>query len=288
MVVYGEVPERRGGPKRLGVEVGPEGLRLRIDGRPAAGISELAEVLRVNVIDPSVHRLVEAGPSERRRFLDWGVFHVEHEFLAAWRRYRRALAQRNAALKGPLSSGAPSRLWDESLVEAALAVTGARERQVARLGPIVGAVARDLLGGELDLGYARGWRDGVDFREALNASRARDTAAGVTQVGPHRADLVLRLNGEVVAEEASRGQQKLAAAALVVAQVRTLSAATGSDGLLLVDDPAAELDAQAVERLLGVLEATPGQLVLTALSAKQLVPREGFPMFHVERGTIGR
>ncbi len=286
LVVYGETRGASGGGHRLGVEVGTEGLRMRIDGRVAAGISELAEVLRVDVIDPSVHRLIEAGPTERRRFLDWGVFHVEHDFLPTWRRYRRALAQRNAALKSARGAQGPSRLWDEPLIEAATAVTDARHRHVERLRPVAAEVGLELLGRHLDVGYANGWREGEDFREALAASWRRDALAGATQVGPHRADLRVSLNEQAVAEEASRGQQKLAAAALVIAQVRSLSAATGTDGLLLVDDPAAELDAQALARLLGILEATPGQLVLTALSARQLEPRPGRPVFHVEQGKV--
>ena len=59
----------------------------------------LAEVLPVQVVDPGIHRLVEEGPVYRRRWLDWGVFHVEPSFGADWQDYRRALQQRNAALK---------------------------------------------------------------------------------------------------------------------------------------------------------------------------------------------
>ena len=46
-----------------------------------------------------MHRLIEEGSARRRRLLDWGVFHVKHEFLGAWRRYQRALQQRNAVLR---------------------------------------------------------------------------------------------------------------------------------------------------------------------------------------------
>jgi recombinational DNA repair ATPase RecF len=55
---------------------------------------------------------------------------------------------------------------------------------------------------------------------------------------------------------------------------------------LLIDDPAAELDAGSLERLLGVLRDLPAQLVLTGLSPRQLVPQDGFPVFHVERGEV--
>jgi DNA replication and repair protein RecF len=170
-------------------------------------------------------------------------------------------------------------------VEAAEAVHEARGRYVERLGPLVTGVGQGLLKGNLVIEYAAGWRKGASLEEAIASNRERDERLGFTQAGPHRADLIVRLEGESVEERASRGQQKLAAAALVIAQVQALAEATGS-GLLLVDDPAAELDRAALERLLGVLSATSVQLVFTALSEQQLPPDAGFPVFHVEQGRV--
>ena len=59
-----------------------------------------------------------------------------------------------------------------------------------------------------------------------------------------------------------------------------------SGGLLLVDDPAAELDQHSLEALLGVLESLPAQLVLTGLEETRLPPAAGSPVFHVERGQV--
>jgi DNA replication and repair protein RecF len=83
----------------LGMRLGRDGMEARVSGRPVSGLAELATVLPAQAIDPEVHRLVEGGPQERRRFVDWGVFHVEPSFVDHWRRYQRALRQRNAALR---------------------------------------------------------------------------------------------------------------------------------------------------------------------------------------------
>jgi DNA replication and repair protein RecF len=281
--VFGESLDTSG-LRRVGVEMSADGLRIKIDQEAAPGMAELATVLRADVIDPSVHRLIEGGPSERRRFLDWGVFHVEHAFLAVWRRYRRVLGQRNASLKSGMS-GAALTVWDRVFVEAAADVDTARAAYVERLAPLVTHAGRVLLNGDLEVEYVRGWRRGTSLDEALAAGRDRDERLGFTQAGPHRADLALRLDGASLEERASRGQQKLAAAALVVAQVRALSATEGT-GLLLVDDPAAELDRRALERLLELLAETPVQLVFTALAETQLPPEARFPVFHVEQGRV--
>ena len=64
-----------------GIEYSRQGTRANLAGQGISGIAEIAEILPVQVIDPGVHRLIEEGSARRRRLLDWGVFHVKHEFL---------------------------------------------------------------------------------------------------------------------------------------------------------------------------------------------------------------
>ena len=267
---------------RLGVQLGAEGLEARIDGERADGIAALARELPAHVIEPNIHQLIEGGPSMRRRFLDWGVFHVEHGFLDAWRRFRRVLSQRNAALKQGLATSS----WDLAFLEAGEAVNTARERYVEILSRTVADVGPALIERPVALTYRRGWAAGSTLAAALEASVERDRARGATQVGPHRADLQITMDQHGVREEASRGQQKLVAAALIVSQVRAFADASEDGGILLVDDPAAELDATAFDRLMGVLDTLPAQLILTGLSEAALPPASGFPVFHVERGKV--
>src|SRR5262249_61747527 len=92
-------------------------LERRVDGAPGSGAA-VAEILAVQAIGPDSHRLIEGGPSERRRFLDWGVFHVEHSYLEAWQKYRRVLGQRNAALQRAGEAASEFRVWTDALAEA--------------------------------------------------------------------------------------------------------------------------------------------------------------------------
>src|SRR5512135_3824927 len=85
-----------GSERTVGVRYTRDGFEARSAGQPVRSLAELATLLPVQAIDPEVHRLVEEGPQERRRYLDWGVFHVEPRFVDSWRRYQRALKQRNA------------------------------------------------------------------------------------------------------------------------------------------------------------------------------------------------
>jgi DNA replication and repair protein RecF len=282
--VFGEVLAD-GVTRRLGVAFRGGRLEKKVDGQPAAGMAELAEILPVHAIDPSMHALVEGGPSERRRFLDWGVFHVEPPYLAAWKRYRRVLSQRNAALKRS-AGDAELRPWSAAVVEAGLAVDASRADYLARLAPHVAEFGRRLLERPLTLEYRRGWPAELSLEQALAGTEIHDRQHGNTEPGPHRADVVLRLDQRRVQDEASRGQQKLTAASLILAQVAVESAHRPLRSVLVVDDPAAELDTGALERLLGAMAELPAQLIFTALTPAHLTPEPGHPVFHVERGGV--
>jgi DNA replication and repair protein RecF len=262
-VVFGEIEatDRR---IPVGVEGSTSGIRGQIAGTKASSLAELALVLPVQIIDPEIHRLIEEGPSRRRRFLDWGTFHVKPTFISHWQRYHQALRQRNAALKGGQSSAAVSA-WDGDLLRYGELLTEARSQYVASLEPHAELIGRNLLGMELELSYRAGWARDQTFAESLQQSRTHDQASGATQVGPHRAELGIRLNGVGVKDRISRGQQKLLAAALLMAQLKLFPDDSRVQPSLLLDDPAAELDD---DRLAGLIREVLGhsvQLIVTTL-----------------------
>jgi len=278
-----------GRARAVGIRLGREGIEARAGGERLASLAELAAVLPMQAIDPEVHRLVEAGPQERRRYLDWGVFHVEPAFVDDWRRYQRALRQRNAALRSA-QPGPLVRAWDPELVEAGEAVAERRRQYVDRLCPHVAAVGERLLGVPVQVSLQRGWAADLALGEALERSWLRDRERQLTHAGPHRADLSIRIGGELARDRISRGQQKLTAAALLLGQLRC-DAEQGSEVAgLLVDDPAAELDAAHLERFLGEVLGLPAQLFVTALDPDnpsiQSLP--GGHTFHVEHGVFAR
>jgi DNA replication and repair protein RecF len=250
----------------VGVEGSQSGIRAQIAGARAPSLADLAVVLPVQIIDPEIHRLIEEGPNRRRRFLDWGVFQLFHvkQFGAHWQRYHQVLKQRNAALR----SGQPLAVvgvWDSDLISYGVLVSEARSEYVALLAQQAQILVRSLLGMELELNYRPGWAKGQTFAESVVHSRSHDQASGVTQVGPHRADLSVRLNGMPVKDRISRGQQKLLAAALLMAQLKLFPEEGSAQPSLLLDDPAAELDDDRLTGLIREVSAHSVQLVVTTL-----------------------
>ena len=285
-VVFGEV-EATGRQIPVGVEGSPSGIRAQIAGARAPSLADLAVVLPVQIIDPEIHRLIEEGPNRRRRFLDWGVFQLFHvkQFVTHWQRYHQVVKQRNAALR----SGQPSAVvsaWDGDLVRYGGLVTEARSEYVALLAKQAQALVRSLLGMELELNYRPGWARGQSFAESLAHSRVHDLASGMTQVGPHRADLSIRLNGMAVKDRISRGQQKLLAAALLMAQLKLFPEEGSVQPSLLLDDPAAELDDDRLTGLIREVSAHSVQLVVTTLHDE--FPAFGAPgrRFRVAAGRV--
>lgn len=271
----------------LGLRFGKDGMDARYAGRPVAGLAELATILPTQAIDPEVHRLIEGGPQERRRFMDWGVFHVEPNFVDHWRRYQRALRQRNAALRSGQGEGV-IRAWDPELVEAGELVASFRRRYLQALAPQVAATAERLLGVSLEIGLNQGWTADGSLAEAIATSSGRDRERGVTHAGPHRADLSVRISGVPARDRVSRGQQKLAAAAMLLGQLRCDAGLGSSVAALLVDDPAAELDSGNLERLLDEVLDLPAQLFVTALDPRNpaLARLPEGHRFHVEHGQV--
>ena len=260
----------------MGVEGSRKGIRAQIDGDKPSSLAELALFLPVQIIDPEVHHLIEEGPSRRRRFLDWGVFHVEQSFVVHWQRYQQVLKQRNAALKARQPKSVVS-VWDSDLVRAGEHLSAARARYVSLLSPSAELIGRNLLGMELSLSYRNGWLKGQSLAEALQQSWNHDVELGATQVGPHRAELGIRLDAVPVKDRISRGQQKLLAAALLIAQIKLFPESAPVQPSLLLDDPAAELDDERLANLIREVSSQSVQLMVTTLHGE-------FPAF----GTPGR
>ena len=262
-IVFGEVDafHRR---VSLGVEGSASGVRAKLGGAKANTLAELATLLPVQIIDPEIHHLIDEGPSRRRRFLDWGVFHVEPRFVNDWQRFQQVLRQRNAALKSR-QPRAVTAAWDGDLVRYGESMSAARCRYVDLLtAPAVGIV-RNLLNMELSIRYRPGWDANLGLLEALQQSWNLDQESGATQVGPHRAELSIRLDGAAVKDRISRGQQKLLAAALLMAQIKLFPADSPVRPSLLLDDPAAELDNERLTALIGEVTSQTTQLIVTTL-----------------------
>ncbi len=283
-VLFGEVQQAKG-RLTLGVRNSRDGLEVRVGGAAGAGIAALAETLPLQVIDPEVHNLIAGGPEQRRRFVDWVAFHVEQDYLMVWRRFRRALNQRNAALKAQ-ATDATIRSWDAEFLALAGQLDESRRRVLELTQDNLQEQGYALMETELAFDYQQGWPRDKDLEAALIEGIERDRRLGATQSGPHRADIKVSYDNRQARKLVSRGEQKLLASAMILAATATAQAALARPLLLLLDDPAAELDGDSIGRVMTAVAALGCQVVATSLDPAALAFPERPTVFHVEQGVV--
>ncbi|MFN2309644.1 MAG: DNA replication/repair protein RecF [Gammaproteobacteria bacterium] len=289
LLLRGQLQSTHGNLVQIGIQRDKSKLQVRLAGRPVRQLAELVSQFPFQLLNPDSHLLLEGGPRHRRRFLDWGVFHVEHAFFPTWQRYGRALRQRNAALRARKPLG-EVRLWDVELVTAAISLDQQRQTYLDLLLPVLDDYIRDLVDiPKLHWDYRPGWSRQHSYAEALAEGIEADRRQGFTRLGPHRADLLPMLEGLPAQERISRGQQKQVVAALLLAQVQVYQQQKRQPGLILIDDLASELDAGHRERVLRCLQALQAQVFLTSIDP-EAIDMTGWPglrRFHVEHGQLG-
>ena len=285
--VVGRTLGKDGIAETIGIEHSPDGLRIRRGGVDVKASSELAALLPTVTITPDTYRLVTDGADLRRRIIDRLLFHVEPTYLDHYQRYRRALRQRNAAIRGGLGDEELGG-WDAELATAGEELTAQRIRYLERALPAMKTVVSKLVGMPIEIRFYRGWDSTVPLSEACKHSLISDRQRGYTQAGPHRADLKFTIDGRPLQHALSRGETKLFVTAVLVAQVRDLASILGHPPVVLVDDLASELDSDSRDRCLAELHATGAQLFLTAVPGHGLDGGGIDPgrLFHVEQGRI--
>ncbi|MFW3614733.1 DNA replication/repair protein RecF [Billgrantia antri] len=267
-------------------------LELRMGGERVSRLAKLIEALPLQLVNPDAFRLLEGAPAGRREFLDWGVFHVKHDFYDAWRRAKRALKHRNALLRHGRMDANNLAVWEQELAAWGERVDDLRREWIGSFIPVFEETLGSLIDlPDLTLRYSRGWDKQRSLREVLEQGRATDQQMGFTQNGPQRADLRIRLGRRPAVEVLSRGQQKLVVSALKLAQGRLLERTTGHGCLYLVDDLPAELDAEHRRVFCRLLESMRCQAFITSVEHDALAgswkSHTPIAMFHVKQGVSG-
>ena len=275
---------------RVGIERHTDSQLIRVNQKTIHKISELSALLPVLVLHPDSHQLISSGPDHRRQFMDWGVFHVEHQFLNAWKKYKTALSQRNAALRLAQSDKLCS-LWNSELVEHALVIEGLRLNYLDSIQKLTNELAIELFPEhKIQLNYKRGWPSDIEYADYLNTNLSKDRDKGYTQSGPHRADIKILVDGQVAQSSISRGQQKKLVTLLKIAQLMLFSKNSSNKCVLLFDDLPAELDKGNQNKIMSILSKLNIQLFITAISDNQIDCQDWnhHKVFHVEHGEINQ
>jgi len=262
-IAHGCVQQPDGRLLEYGVERAKGGQRFRISNDQVKSLAELAALLPFQVITPEVSELLLGGPRNRRRFLDWGLFHVEPSYHGIWKDYRLALKQRNALLRQH-AKAAHFKPWDTQLAELAKALDRLRAPYFKDWSEQFQAFLLQLTDTPCCIRYDKGWdkkETGKSLKTILEEQLEQDMQRQYTYSGAHHADVVLDSVALKAKQHLSRGQQKIILIALKLAQAQLID----KPCMYLMDDITVELDQSHIQRLFEQLLQLPGQFFLTSV-----------------------
>lgn len=281
-------------------------------------LSDIMGQFNVVIFLPQMARIIEEGPSERRRYLDMLISQVSPAYVQHLNDYGQTLSQRNALLKQLFERGGdPQQLgvWDGMLARHGAFLMHARIQAIREIEEEAKRVHYDLTHGKeiLRLAYQPAFepleapegqmalpvsdvpdRSGLKQKEieegilgALKKLQREEIARGVTTIGPHRDELRFLSNQIDLGDFGSRGQSRTALLAMKLAEVNWLKKRTGEWPVLLLDETLSELDVQRRKDLLQALAQT-DQAILTSTDLSMFEERfvAAHPVWQVAEGMV--
>lgn len=241
--------------------------QVKLNAQPCQNSSVLARYLPSLVFYQDIFQIIDAGPSVRRSLLDWGVFHVKHEYHSLWSDYRQVLKQRNTLLRKKANKKEIIP-WDQQLVSLAKGLDKLRQAYFETWEQVFQHYLSQLSNIQCSITYYRGWRTrhDEDLADVLEEQYFSDCQRQYTQSGAHQADIRIETTNATARQGLSRGQQKMILIALKLAQGHLLE----KECIYLFDDLTSELDDGHIGRLLNCLKTIKGQKIITVLDPKIL------------------
>lgn len=283
--------------------------KARVSGNPVRA-NELPRYAQAVLFAPEDLQIVRGDPSARRRFADQLLVQRTPRMASIIADYDRTLKQRTTLLKSARARGmkieqlTTLEVWDDKLIALGSQIIDARVRLAQDLEEPLARAYAAIAGEDHEPGVAWALSIGgtdpeedeaseiavgdtsAQFRAALLAKRAQELERGLTLVGPHRDDLVLRLRGLPVKGYASHGEGWSIVLSLRLASAELLrQESPGGDPILILDDVFAELDAARRARLADVV-ADYEQVIVTAAVARDIPESLRGGAVRIESGRI--
>lgn len=269
---------------RIGIQKSATQTSIRVDGENATRLSSIAKMTPLQILTPMSHEILERGPEYRRRFLEWGVFHVEPSYFTVYKKFTKALKQRNIVLKNAPDTVAS---WNHTLGTLGEELNKLREKYFTDLQIALANELRALdIQGNIQMFWKRGWEDGSRLEQVLGDKEPSDIRQGYTQAGPQRADIKLMFDQRSAFTSISRGQQKMIITSLHLAQAAITKRFTGNHPILLFDDLVAELDVDNRDKLLQRIKQIGCQALITTTEEISNERYPGCVIIRVDSGDI--
>ncbi len=268
------------------------GRYAALNGAQPKRATSLAGTFPAVAFDPGHLSLVKGAPEGRRRFLDAALCQLYPGYLAVYRRYNRALQQKNALLRHSLDQPDRSRretaellsLWNAEMARSGEEIQARRREYLALLGPMAAANYEEISHGteKLEVKYAPQFEPG-GLAKLLESRAVAEMQAGLALVGPHREDMELDLDGQSAKIYASQGQQRSVVLSLKMAEAAAAAQITGEHPVMLLDDVLSELDESRQSYLLTRMRGR--QTFVTSCDGTAFLKTDG-EVYRMEGGVL--
>ncbi len=290
------------------VRVYPQGKKIYLNEKLAKSTNDLYELLPIIVFSPADLKIIDGDSSDRKQFLNRAAANLDWEYLEELLSYNKVLTQRNRILKDASAEGwSNSRLqdvieaWNEQLLTFGARLILRRHYYLADLQPKAEeeyrriSVSTDEFRvlyqpfGEEDQITLETEADAREkFSEKLRDSLRRDLITGTTQVGPHKDEILLTLNGNKVKFYGSQGEKRTCALALRLGELALFRAKFKRPPMLLFDDVSSELDQARRHSLVELLRKENTQVLITATELPSaLMGDVGKSFEHLDLNAVG-
>ena len=268
---------------------------VAIDGIPVKKASDLFGYVNIIFFSPEDLTIIKRGPSERRKFIDSELCQVNKVYMKQLLEYHKVLEQRNALLKelsySPSAHSLSGTLdvWDAQMVKYGTYIIGERRKFIRQLDQIIKEKHSSLTGGKekIDLVYEPD-TDSERFLDCLFINREKDIRMKTSSMGPHRDDMMVKVNGTDIRKYGSQGQQRTAALSMKLAEIEIVKNIVKDYPILLLDDVLSELDSSRQKFLMESIHDIQTFVTCTGMDREMF---EDFPVskiYQVVQGSVVR
>lgn len=268
-----------------------------LNGVKKKSATSLGDELKAVIFSPVHLSMVKDGPLERRRFIDNALCQLKSNYRNVLKEYNRALAQRNMLLKDISKNNSlydMLYIWDKNLAVSGAKIIFQRMKYIEALLPYAKDVFDGLSSGKEEINLVMKGAfdyDGLTLDEiqkklmfALDNNRGNDILNRNTNIGPHRDDMEILINGKSARSFGSQGQQRSCVLALKLAEASLLREMTQDEPLALLDDVMSELDISRQDYILNHIKDW--QVFITCCDANTVLRLKQGKTFHISNGGL--
>jgi DNA replication and repair protein RecF len=297
--------DRGGWDRIVRMEITERGKKVLLNNNPIRNLSDFFGTINVVTFGPEDITLLKGSPGDRRRFLDRAIFNAHPAYAMDSMQYEEVIKQRNALLKAPTLNETLLSVYDEQLIQYGADIILRRLDFLTHFAPVLARTFRAIFDAsyEAHISYELRWlassppehevasltRPQIEslLADAIASLRAEERAREHTLIGPHRDDLITRLNGLDVKTFASQGQHRAFVLAMKVAEITYLEERYHFAPILLLDDVSSELDRDRNRFLFDFLRSRmEGQVFITTTHRDYILLDQDVMAFDILGGEV--